>query len=367
MKVSKIPGLGRFGIIIDGLDLATVSADQWIEIGQLHLQNLVTIIRNANCTKDRFAELVTKFGDPRYVVRMVSKFREKYNKSSDWVHQKLLEDSELIDQDDRNTFKISKAVTEVTNDGIVIGRVAGGYDDEGNPRGFFSDGELLWHSNESGTLTFTPGLALLGYTKTIGSATGFLTTPDYYESVSESFRSELGEMTVLHRFIPGKMNPGLRADMDRAMKDNMVPEDDTEVPMVIKSPGGITGLHFPVHTVHRIKGMSKKDSDAVFEEISKNLLVDKYIYDHWYKNDNDLLLFDNSITLHRRLGNIDGRTCYRLPHDYTHLQDGPYLPYHQPEIAKRYSKEIREAIKTTGIRNFKLPKKAWHEYLPFVN
>ena len=47
MKISKIPGLGRFGHYIDDLDLNTVSDEQWHEIGQLHLKGLVTVIRGA--------------------------------------------------------------------------------------------------------------------------------------------------------------------------------------------------------------------------------------------------------------------------------------------------------------------------------
>ena len=48
MKISKIPGLGRFGIFVDDVDFATLTDEEWMEIGQLHLQNFVTIIRNCN-------------------------------------------------------------------------------------------------------------------------------------------------------------------------------------------------------------------------------------------------------------------------------------------------------------------------------
>ena len=48
MKITKIPGLGRFGIFIDDVDFTTITNEEWMEIGQLHLQNLVTIIRD--CT-----------------------------------------------------------------------------------------------------------------------------------------------------------------------------------------------------------------------------------------------------------------------------------------------------------------------------
>jgi hypothetical protein len=45
MKVSKIPGLGRFGVFIDNIDLNSITEDEWMEIGKIHLESLVTIIR----------------------------------------------------------------------------------------------------------------------------------------------------------------------------------------------------------------------------------------------------------------------------------------------------------------------------------
>jgi hypothetical protein len=113
--------------------------------------------------------------------------------------------------------------------------------------------------------------------------------------------------------------------------------------------------------------MIKKESDRVFDEINKNLFTKKYMYDHWYQSNDDLLLFDNSITLHRRLGNIEDRLCYRLQFDYTNLQDKPYQPYFQKKFQKQYNNQIREYIGLYKLKNFKLPKKHWHEYIPFVS
>ena len=39
MKISKIPGLGRFGVYIDDIDLKTISHDEWMEIGKIHLKS----------------------------------------------------------------------------------------------------------------------------------------------------------------------------------------------------------------------------------------------------------------------------------------------------------------------------------------
>jgi alpha-ketoglutarate-dependent taurine dioxygenase len=366
MKVTKIPTLGNKGIFIDDVNLETISDEEWMEIGRLHLENLVTIVRDPNCSKERYGELINKFGTSRPAGTLSKKYREQFNKGWDWVMQQVRADSSLIDPDDKYIINVGEHVTVRTDNGYAMAKIAGGYSPNGLPNGFFADGELLWHSNQSGTLTWVPGVALMGVENMIGSSTGFIATNDYYENVSESFRSELDEMIVVHKFTSGKINPGLNPDHDKLMNFNMCPVDNTEVPMVVTSPGGVKGLHYAINTVDRIKGMSSADSQRVFDEINKNLFVEKYIYDHWYQNNNDLLLFDNSITLHRRQGNTDGRLALRIPFDYTHLQDGPYEPYqNHPEFQREYNRQIREIVKMLGIKDFKLPKRTFKELLGF--
>jgi hypothetical protein len=155
-------------------------------------------------------------------------------------------------------------------------------------------------------------------------------------------------MVVLHRFAPGKINPGLRKEQDMIIYKNMCPIDDSRVPMVMRSPGGHKGLHFSVHTMYAVEGMSKKDSDSVFERIAKELFVPEYTYDHWYQNDNDLCLFDNSITLHRRLGGVENRLAQRIQYDYNHIQEANYNPYIQKEFRNVYKKQMRDYFVTMG-------------------
>lgn len=366
MKTSKIPGLGTAGIFIDDLDLDCICDEEWMEIGSMHLKSLVTILRNVKCTKERYAELINKFGSARPTAVTARKYKNKYNKSWDWVVSEAKKGSQLIDEIDRYAINTAESVTIRTDNGYAMAKVAGGYDDQGTPLGFFSEGDLGWHSNESGTLTFAPGVALMGFQKMIGSSTGFLTTHDYYMSVSNAFRSELDDMIILHRYVPFKINPGNNQLQDQVLGINMCPVDDTEVPLVIKSPGGITGLHFSINTMDSIKGASKQESERVFNELKKALFDEKYIYDHWYQQDNDICLFDNSITQHRRLGYIDGRLGFRIPYDFTNLQTGPYQPYFQKEFQKKYNSEIREIVKTAGVNNFKLPRRELIDFIPLL-
>ena len=355
MKITKIDGLGSYGVYIDGVDFNHITDDEWMEIGKLHLQNLVTIIRDCNMTWEQQSDYVKMFGDSRHL-HAYNLFK-KYN-INDWekLTKMAISDDPILDETDKEDILNGARVRQFNSKGKHVARVTGKLDKDGNPTGMFASGELLWHSNEGGNLAFAPGVALLGAKGMVGSSTGFLTTPDYYENVSESFRSELDEMILTHRFTAGKINPGLLAEQDQMVHANMCPVDDVEIPMVIQSPGGIKGLHYSINTVYGIKGLSKKESDKVFNEINKELVTDKYIFDHWYKTDNDLLLFDNSITVHRRLGETKNRLAYRQQHDYSNLQDGFWQPYFQKEFADKYENDIVDIVKTTGVKGFKLPK-----------
>lgn len=338
MKVSKIPGLGRFGVFIDDLDFTNLTDEEWYEIGQEHLKNLVTIIRNVKLTPAEYESWASKW----ITERNISSYRilKKYNAKT---IEELFSGNKHLDQEDLNWLIHIFNLVPRDEGGpkTRMLRVTGKKDARGIPLGMFAEGELLWHSNESGNLVFAPGVSLFGHTGVVGSATGFVTTPDWYEEQTESFRSELDEMIIQHKFTPGRINPGLREEQDDIMYRNMCPEP-SEIPLVIQSPIGIKGLHYSVNTIDSIKGMTKAESDAVFAYIDKTLFVDKYIYDHWYQQDNDLCFFDNSITLHRRLGGIENRMCYRIQGDYERLTPTLLNPYFQEPFSTKYETSLND-------------------------
>ena len=366
MRLSKIPGLGQFGVFIDDVDFDHITDEEWMEIGRIHLNSLVTIVRNVGLSPGQYQVLMQKWGTPRDI--NASKICKKYQLPMSQLVEKVKTGStQDLDAEDITWIHGIINILLVENDRVYqMMKVTGRRNEKGEAMGMFAEGELLWHSNESGNLTFTPAVSFLAHEGVVGSATGFLTTTDWYEKQSESFRSELDEMIVLHKFTPGKINPGLRQDQDFIMYKNMCPVDNTPIPLIIQSPGGIKGLHYSVNTINQIQGMSEVESQKLFDRINKELFVDEFIYDHWYQNNNDLCLFDNSITLHRRLGGIADRMCYRIQYDYSNLIDQPYIPYFQKSFADQYKKEIREIVKYLGITDFKLPKKAWYEYLTML-
>ena len=166
------------------------------------------------------------------------------------------------------------------------------------------------------------------------SATGVMLTTPYYNSISDSMRSELDEMVLIHNFVDGKINVN---GENNIVYKNMCPEPDTEIPLVIQSPAGIKGLHYSFNTV------TGSNNDRLLAEVKKG--IEKYIYDYWWENDDDLMIFDNSITQHRRLGDTTDRLCLRYQFDYTYLHDGLYQPYLQEPFITRYTDRVTNFYK----------------------
>lgn len=336
----KISYPHEYAVYIDDVDFDHMTADQWMEIGQLHMNNLVTIIRNCNVAPKDVTKWVTKWGPLRY--------SGLYNVCS---HYPDLSAKEVISRALKNDSTIQQAHIDVikqrfkTKGPAGTQRVTDIRNKKGDYTGIFPDGELKWHSNEAGNHIFAPGVALLGQENMIGSSTGFLQTASYYENISESFRSELDDMIVIHRHKPGMLHVKDLGDQDEMMRINMNPEPESYLPMVIKSPGGIKGLHYSINTVDGIVGMSQEESDRLFDRLNKELMTERYMWDHWYEHNTDWLFFDNSITNHRRLGDVEGRLAYRVQHGYENIQVPNYNPYYQAEHAAIYDTKLSELNK----------------------
>ena len=340
MKISKIPGLGTYGHFVDDLDFNTITEEEWMELGRFHSKDLVTIIRNVNLPVDKFEPYINKWGKNTSLSNY--NLLKKYNLS------KFEEFSTIADQIEENDkmrmdTNSRMVAAEIAKKTTVI-RVTGKKDKNGMPLGLFGDGELDWHSNEAGQLCFGAGVALYGKAGMQGTATCFLTTTDWYESQSAAFKSELDDMICLHKWTPGKINPGLTGWFDTIVGYNMCGnlEDTFEVPLVIKSPGGITGLHYSVNTLWGIKGMTQEEANRMFQHINKTLFVEKYMYDYWWPRNNDLLLFDNSICLHKRLGEVKNRLAYRISYNMDKIETDLKNRYRQPEFNEKYLRQLKE-------------------------
>jgi alpha-ketoglutarate-dependent taurine dioxygenase len=341
MKVTKFP-VGNYGIIIDDLDVNNVSDEEWREIGKLHLENLVTIVRGSNCNVDTFSNLIHKWGPEFWGLKY--SLLEKYNIDWDTFQLAVHADLPFVEDVDKDILDILYKASIQTDNGKSVNFFSSSKDEKGE-YGLYGGQELDWHMHSSGNYVFEHAVSLLAAENVVGTATGFVNTADYYESVSESFRSELNDMIILHKYDSADVDPPFRPSEEAVLKFKMCPEDYTPVPMVIQSPGGIKGLHFSPPTMHSIQGATQAESQKIFDTIANELFSEKYTYDHWYQQDGDFVTFDNSITLHRRVGQTNDRKIYRIEHTYDNLLDKFYEPFLQEEYAQKHRRLLRKIMK----------------------
>ena len=342
IRITNIPNLEGYGVFVDDIDFKNLTRTEWMDLGKLSMQKLVMIIRSTGLDSRSFHQVIKKWGKDRqnYAATLFA----RYPWANGQIDQ-IIASTEVSDEEKniiREFQRVGGCNQKTGNTLRVSGKKI-----NGQRIGMFADGELLWHSNESGDIAFTPAVALLGVENVKQSATGFMVTTPYYYSVSDSFRSELDEMVLIHNFVPGRINPGLNDPQDNLMYKNMCPDPDTEIPLVIESPAGIKGLHYSFNTVTGIKGMSNLEAKKVLAEVRKGL--NPYTYDYWWENNDDLLIFDNSIVQHRRLGDTTNRLCYRYQFDYTYLQykvtKKSYIPYFQEPYVTRYNDKMNKITK----------------------
>lgn len=332
MKVSKIPGLGDYGHYVDGVDFYHITDEEWLEIGKLNLAGLVTVLRDIKMDVNEFRGWVKKFGPVR--IRAIANI---FQRNGVTTHRGLIKKylRNQLDPDDMEQVKLRLSLTRNTPTGDLY-RV-------------LSHGPLNWHANEAACINATPNVALLGHQDMRQSATGFTHTVEYYNSLSEATRSEYEEMVVVYKHNGKGMTPVYSGDDVLGKRNRLLfcPEDGMEVPLVTTSPGGIKSIRYPRHEVWKIKGMTEEQSRPIFDDIEAAIFKEGFPYMHHYQTDNDLLLFDNTVTLHCREGGLPTRVAYRLQYDYHNPKlgiDQAYVPFSQPDFMDYYHDEMKKVV-----------------------
>jgi hypothetical protein len=318
MNITKIPGFGRFGIFIDDIDLDSISNSQWMEIGILQTRFLLVILRNVKATEyEKFQQLICRWGG-NY------SFKQKPLADYYGVDRKNLPsildidsiNGKLVDAREKNLLKF------LIDSTIPFDRI-----DIKNSDFFckplrIDSTNLNTHSKfyEPGvSISSLPGpaSALLGVSGMPGTTSRFLQTVDWYESQTQSFQSELDDIIIIHN----------------------CQSLNIETPLVINTLGGDKGIHFSTSDGLSVKGMSDRDSKSFFDHVSSTLIDKRYVYDHIYSQDTDLILMDNSACFHGWDTINQSMLVYAAHHDFSIL-----LPEYNPWNIEPYKANYRTGL-----------------------
>ena len=342
MKVSKLPGFGSYGALVE--DFEWDQPEAYVELKNINLQSLVTVVRGRGVGSDNFTNLV-KNAPGKLTTKRPYRLVLKYN---------TLNFMSLATEDEKKAYKHACNIS-LGPHAPGWHRVTGKRNEQDEPLGLFGETVLGWHSNEFMTHEFCPLVMLYGATNMSASATSFVQSADWYESQSESFKSELNELVGISVRNMDLIAPGLRPE-DKALSSNTRP-DVMRIPLVLDTPGGIRGLHYNVYMT-KFEGMSQEDSDKILNKIKKELFVSENEFPWWWDDDHTLLMFDNCITLHRRLfrdgidvpKRLDTRLGYRFSSDYSGYEN--YNGYLLPEF-RAIKQEVIDKLKNATWLNKK--------------
>jgi len=290
MKTKKLKGFGSLGVEVYDLDLKNCSDDDIRELGKIVVDQLVVYVNADNCSinPSRLNHVAKIFGDPFGGID-----QSAYN-----IVQHKRKNRQLKDKDLKVLKELKKIRVGLEEYPGMI-RVTGKRDDEGDYLGMFAEGELDWHSDRQGTGNFVPVILLQAVEGTEGTCTEFLQTADAYQSLSIEWKNIIDNLIGVHKYIPGKMAPGLNESQDNILRMNMCPIDYSEVPLVCYSPGGRKGIRLSYNTLDHFKGFNKKDTEEILQFILNHFLKDEYMYHQDWKN-GELIFMDQTITVHRR-------------------------------------------------------------------
>lgn len=307
MKLTKLPGMPEpFGVEISDIPkLSEMTKNEWKELAQICLNHLVWVIKDqSDLTKEKFSRICYSWGRPgAFDLNELDRFDTEEEKQ------------EIIDELTRMSFKRLPG----------LGRVTGMRDEEGNTTGMFADGELDWHSNESGRKNPHPVVLLHGVEGTEGSETHYLENVTPYDNLSSEDKKFVDSLICIYEFNPKK---GFAAGIDgvSTLQHKLVWLNTYPTKKIIKkpiiqiSPGGFKGFAFNFGTFNTFEGKTESESNEIVDWLKNYLIADERIYKHHWR-DGDVCAFDQIVTLHcRPTEDCSNRLLHRMAVDFSRVE-----------------------------------------------
>ena len=306
MKALSLENFGSLGAQAVDINLQTASDEELMELGKLVFDKLVVYVdaKCASVTPERFQYIQSRWGDP--VSSDAGKRLEERVKKDGW--NKLYVE----------TARDMKAMRKDMLPGMI--RVTGIKDKKGNRTGMFADGELDWHSNQqSDNNGYAPLIGLQGVEGTQGSCTEFLQTVDALNDLDNDTRTEVEQLVAIHTFEKDRVSRGTSDSQALITNLQLVPEDNTEMPVIATAPNGDKGMHFPWTSIVGFKDYTQEEFEKLFNYLVNHLWQDKYVYKHYWK-DGEIVWMDQIVTLHRRPGSdTSKRLLHRMCSNWSNI------------------------------------------------
>jgi alpha-ketoglutarate-dependent 2,4-dichlorophenoxyacetate dioxygenase len=295
-----------FACEISGLDLSQPISDKDFDFirDALHRYGVVVIPR-ANLSGDgAHIEFSRRFGE---VER--SKWRSPHMRAL--PYQEIFDISNLDEKDQIVTNSNEKRTTAIR-------------------------GNALWHADGS----FNPRRTYVSMLRAVelppagtGGETEYADARQAYEDLPEETKDRIKDLVAVHSFLHNRQtaNPDSPLFKDRSVLDEPLARHKL-VP--VHEPTGRPLLYVTSYA-HHIEGMSIEEGQKLLRELTAHATQPKYVFRHAWKDNGDVVIWDNTAVLHRATpGNYEGK--YRRDMRRTCVMDASKDAYglNNPEDAK---------------------------------
>ncbi|PWY94410.1 2,4-dichlorophenoxyacetate alpha-ketoglutarate dioxygenase [Aspergillus sclerotioniger CBS 115572] len=262
-----------FGAEITGLDFADgVTDEAYHSIEDAVKKHGFAVIRKTNLVDETHLELARKFGDLDDVT--------PYNKAGR-LHR--LKYNELFD------------VGNVAIDGSIVNL--------NSPRGEADKGNALFHTDSS----FNPRCA--GYSLLLahelpppgtGGSTAFADMRAAYRDLDEGFKALLHEKNYIarHSILHSKKLAAPECFKDIDPTDYFM---GRHLLLQVHERSDTPTIYLAKH-IHSLEGVAPEESQAILDRLFDHATQDKYIIEMEWKDVGDLVVWDNTCTMHRAIG-----------------------------------------------------------------
>lgn len=268
-------------VILEDFDFKTATQEDADKVAELLSSNICVVANN----RSKIAELT-----PEDEVKFCSMIGSVY----------------AYDQDTAFGRAVSLGKDESA---AKIQRVTASLNDEGHPGLFGQDDELDWHSNKPWDKDRKSFIWLKSHASAKGSRTSITNTILAYEDLKKEdpeFVAELErrQYRVVTGWRKGRETGGHTVYYDYwkqygEMEDVLVSEG-TALPLIMTNEGGHRGFFLPYLQSHTFFGYTEEHSRPIMERIWNYCLQDKYVYHHDWEDDNEIMLMEQWLSVHKR-------------------------------------------------------------------
>ena len=300
MRVTKLDNVG----VEIKCDISKLSDQDYQDIHELYLDNLLVAFKNQPFATIPFAKLIYSMGTFANHKQML------------WLKNG--------DNKGRKQF-VNPFEYEGIDDDFPVQRVTGKKTSKGLDTGIFGNGELDWHSNMNGNMDRARGVALQGAWDCENTHTAFMDTVCAYNDLPDDVKERCESVIGEYEYAPENWAKGVPAPQLNMMKGMGIVDHRYTMPLVHTGFNGKKGLYFHYHN------NCKFPTDPELKDIlMKHCFQEKYCYSHrWHKG--DIVISDQVLTLHKRVEwdpeIIAKRVLHRITFHYDNIVEDYFTKY----------------------------------------